>query len=85
MPKVLIYSKKVCPYCDAAKNLFRGKNVEFEEILLDGNPEKFVELKKKTGWMTVPQIFVGEQFLGGYTDIAKLDQEGKLDPLLASK
>lgn len=84
MPKVLIYSKTFCPYCDRAKALFKNKNVSYEEVMVDDKPELYAELKARTGMMTVPQIFIGDQLIGGYTDLAALDRDGKLDPLLNS-
>lgn len=82
MAKVLIYSKDHCPYCVRAKDLFTRKGVAFEEILLDDKPEEFAALKQRTGMMTVPQIFIDDQLIGGYTDLAALDRDQKLDPLL---
>ena len=83
MAKVVIYSKTYCPFCVRAKNLFSGKGVEFEEIMVDAKPELFVELKEKTGMMTVPQIFIDDKLIGGFTELAELDSKGGLDPLLA--
>ena len=83
MAKVVIYSKNYCPFCVRAKSLFESKGVEFEEIMVDAKPELFVELKQKTGMMTVPQIFINDNLVGGYTELAELDQKGELDPLLA--
>lgn len=83
MAKVVIYSKIRCPYCVAAKNLFQQKGVPFEEILMDDKPEEYAALKERTGMMTVPQIFIDDFLVGGYTDLAALDQRGELDPLLA--
>lgn len=82
MPKVLIYTKSFCPYCDRAKALLNQKGVPFEEIFLDDKPEEYETLKKRTGMMTVPQIFINDQLVGGYTDLAALDREGKLDVML---
>ncbi len=82
MAKVLIYTKSYCPYCDRAKALFNQKGVAFEEVFLDAKPEEFDALKKRTGMMTVPQIFINDQLVGGYTDLAALDREGKLDEML---
>ncbi|MCJ8278121.1 MAG: glutaredoxin 3, partial [Bdellovibrionales bacterium] len=62
---------------------FESKGVEFEEIMVDAKPELFVELKQKTGMMTVPQIFINDNLVGGYTELAELDLKGELDPLLA--
>jgi glutaredoxin 3 len=82
MPKIVIYTKNYCPYCDRAKNLLTAKHAVYEEINVEEKPGFYEELKKKTGMMTVPQIFIGEKLIGGYTDLAALDKEGGLDPLL---
>jgi glutaredoxin 3 len=83
MSKILIYSKSYCPYCDRAKALFKSKGVSFDEVMLDDKDEEFAKLKQKTGLMTVPQIFINNTLVGGYSDLATLDREGKLDPMLA--
>jgi len=82
MAKVIIYSKKICGYCVAAKNIFNQKKQEFEEIMLDGKPELYVQLRKQTGMMTVPQIFIDDQFIGGYDELSALEFTGDLDKLL---
>ena len=84
MAKVVIYSKTYCPYCDKAKNLFQNKNQSFEELLItDENIEEFQKLQKQTGMRTVPQIFIDNKFIGGFQELANLDDQGKLDPLLS--
>ena len=83
MSKVMIYSKTYCPYCDRAKALFKSKGIAYDEVMLDDKDEEFQALKKKTGLMTVPQIFINDTLVGGYTDLAALDREGKLDAMLA--
>lgn len=82
MAKVVVYSKTYCPYCVRAKKLFEGKGVPFEEIMVDSDPSLFAELKKKSGMMTVPQIFIDDNLIGGFTELAALDEKGELDPLL---
>jgi GrxC family glutaredoxin len=82
MPKIQIYTKSYCPYCDRAKALFKNKGVTFEEISVESDPELYSQLKQKTGMMTVPQIFINDELIGGYTDLAELDQKGLLDPKL---
>lgn len=82
MPKVQIYTKSYCPYCDRAKALFKNKGVTFEEISVEEDPELYTQLKQKTGLMTVPQIFINNELIGGYTDLAALDQKGLLDAKL---
>ena len=77
-PKVLIYSQKLCPYCVRAKEFFRQKNIAFQEIDLTENVEELEKLKKKTGHMTVPQIFVDDLFIVGYTDLITKFDSGEL-------
>ncbi len=50
--------------------------------MVDTNPELYVELKERTGHMTVPQIFIGDEFVGGYTELSKLEEAGELDKKL---
>jgi glutaredoxin 3 len=81
-PKVTVYTKQHCPYCVRAKHLLGKKGVSFEEISVEGNDELRIWLAETTGQRTVPQIFAGDRPLGGYTDLAALDADGKLDPIL---
>lgn len=82
MKKVVVYSKDYCPYCDRAIALLKSKGVKFDVIDLEDKPEEFQALKNRTGLMTVPQIFIGDHLVGGYSDMAALDRKGELDPLL---
>ena len=82
MADVKIYSKSYCPYCDRAKSLFKSKNVSYEEISVEDDPQLYSDLKNRTGLMTVPQIFINDKLIGGYTDLKALDDQGGLDPLL---
>jgi glutaredoxin 3 len=79
---ITIYTKDFCPYCTAAKELFKSLNVEYTEIDVTNDPEKLAKASAKSGLMTVPQIFAGEKSLGGYDDVNALHLEGKLLPLL---
>lgn len=83
--KVVMYSTAVCPYCQRAEMLLKSRGVtEILKIRIDLKPELKDEMIAKTGRRTVPQIFVGETHVGGFDDLAKLDGEGKLAPLLNS-
>jgi GrxC family glutaredoxin len=77
MSKVTIYTTDYCPFCDAAKSFLQAKGIAFEEIDVS-SPEKKMALKKRTGWMTVPQIFIGDQLIGGYQELVALEQMGEL-------
>jgi glutaredoxin 3 len=85
MAKVLMYTTGVCPYCLMAERLLKSKGVAaIEKIRVDLEPARRQEMMQRTGRRTVPQIYVGERHVGGYDDLAALDREGGLDPLLAA-
>lgn len=78
-----MYTTGFCPYCKMAEKLLRSRGVEkIEEIRIDLDPEQRNEMMGKTGRRTVPQIYIGEKHIGGYDDLARLDHEGELVPLL---
>ena len=86
MPRVLMYSTAVCPYCVRAENLLRARGVtEIEKVRVDLDPERRTEMMEKTSRRTVPQIFIGETHVGGCDDLIALDQAGKLLPLLSGE
>ncbi len=78
---VTVFTTPACPYCTAAKKLLQDKGVEFREIDVSDDAE-FDALIRRTGWKTVPQIFIGEKMIGGYRELTKLESEGKLNELL---
>ena len=82
MPKVVVYSTAICPYCVRAKALLHRKGVEYEEKMIEGDREAMREMLNRSKRKTVPQIFIDDYHVGGYDDLAELDSEGKLDPLL---
>ncbi|MCE2999754.1 MAG: glutaredoxin 3 [Betaproteobacteria bacterium] len=85
MARIRMYATAVCPYCQMAERLLRGKGVtEIEKIRIDSDPALREEMMQKTGRRTVPQIYIGDTHVGGYDDLAALDRAGGLDPLLAS-
>lgn len=85
MAKVVMYTSAVCPYCINAERLLKHKGVtEIEKIRVDLQPELRAEMMEKTGRRTVPQIFIGDQHVGGFDDLHALDVQGGLDPLLAA-
>ncbi|WP_454254304.1 glutaredoxin 3 [Pseudomonas sp. Marseille-Q8238] len=82
MPAVVVYSSAWCPYCIRAKQLLNNKGVAFEEISVDGQPQVRAEMVRKAGRTSVPQIWIGEQHVGGCDDLFALERAGKLDALL---
>ncbi len=80
MKDVVIYSTDSCPYCRQAERFLTDKGVPFKSVDVthdNAMREKLVEL---TGQRTVPQIFIGDESIGGYSDMVKLNQQGELEP-----
>jgi glutaredoxin 3 len=82
---VVMYSTRFCPYCVAARRLLSAKNIHFEDIAVDDDPQLRRQMSERAGRRTVPQIWIGETHVGGFTDLAALDRQGELDRLLAGQ
>jgi glutaredoxin 3 len=86
MPKIVMYSTAVCPFCLNAEHLLLSKGVkEINKIRVDLEPEQRVEMMQKTGRRTVPQIYIDDQHIGGFEELRALDLAGGLEPLLSAK
>lgn len=83
MKNVIIYCSNWCPYCVRAKQLLDSKGVAYEEISVDGKPDVRAAMAQKAGRRSVPQIWIGEQHVGGCDDLFALERAGKLDTMLA--
>jgi glutaredoxin 3 len=79
---VVLYSTRFCPYCVRAKALLTKKGIEFIDIPVDNNVDLRREMMAKSSRHTVPQIWIGEQHVGGCDELFALDKQGKLDYLL---
>ncbi|MFC4275911.1 glutaredoxin 3 [Achromobacter aloeverae] len=85
MKKVVMYATGYCPYCSRAEALLKQRGVEqIEKILIDQDPAQRDVMMQRTGRRTVPQIYIGEDHVGGCDDLYALDRAGKLVPLLAA-
>ncbi|HZM45746.1 MAG TPA: glutaredoxin 3 [Burkholderiales bacterium] len=83
MADILMYCTGQCPYCRMAERLLESKGVTaIEKVRVDLAPERRREMMEKTGRRTVPQIYIGATHVGGYDDLAALDEAGGLEPLL---
>ncbi|ESK39681.1 glutaredoxin 3 [Acinetobacter nectaris CIP 110549] len=83
MANVVIYSTTVCPYCVRAKQLLERKGISYKEVNLSNEaPDVRIELMQRTNHRTVPQIFINDQFIGGFDQLYALDRESKLDELI---
>jgi glutaredoxin 3 len=82
MTKIVMYTKEHCPYCDNAKAFLKSKQLAFTEIRVDLDSAKLAEMIKLSGRRSVPQIFVNDQAIGGFDDMALLAKNGQFDQLL---
>lgn len=83
MAHVKMYSSNTCPYCHRAKALLRQRGVtDWEEIVVDGQPEVRAAMAALVGRTSVPQIFINGQHVGGCDDLHALDARGGLVPML---
>lgn len=84
MKTATLYTKPTCPYCISAKNLLQNKWVSYTEIIITtlSNDERVALAERTNNHRTVPQIFIGETFVGGFDNLNALNQSGKLDALL---
>ena len=83
MPRIRMYSTTWCGYCVRAKALLERRGLEYEEIVMDDDPAFRQKLLDMTGRWTVPQIFIDDEPIGGYTELWSLERDGRLDDLAA--
>ena len=81
MSEIRMYSTEPCPYCSQAKALLESRGLEFEEVNLSKDPEGRAELAARTGMMTFPQVFVGDELIGGFSELQEADASGRLAQL----
>jgi glutaredoxin 3 len=82
--RIRIYTTRWCGYCVRAKVLLDGLGLEYEEVPLDHDEDFRATLHDLTGGWTVPQILIDDRPIGGYTELWRLEREGRLDDLLAA-
>ena len=84
MERIHIYTTRWCGFCVRAKALLDTRGLPYEEVRLDDDPAFRQRLFDLTGGWTVPQILIDERPVGGYSELWRLDREGRLDELLAA-
>jgi len=85
MQKIVIYTGPMCNFCSAAKHLLNKKKVNYTEFNIGVDSSKMQEMQERTkGARTIPQIFIGDTYVGGYDELKALEVAGKLDSLINS-
>ncbi len=82
MSNVVIYLTPICPYCSRARQLLERKGVDYTIIDVAADSVLRDEMIRRSGRETVPQIFINQQHIGGFDDMAALDVDGALDKIL---
>ncbi len=81
-PNITIYGSETCAYCTAARMLLKKKGFDYDYVLVSADEDSRREMIARSGSETVPQIFVGEQSVGGFDELYSLEKSGELDRLL---
>ena len=85
MAHVLIYTRGMCWYCRRAKALLQSKGVAYEEVDLWEHPDRYGEMMDRSrGGMTVPQILINGEPIGGSDELVEIEQAGRLDEMLSA-
>jgi glutaredoxin 3 len=84
MSEVTIYTTATCGYCQMAKRLLSQKGIVAQEVDVGLDHSLMRDMMQRTGRRTVPQIYIGEQHVGGYDDLVRMEQQGALDAALAA-
>jgi glutaredoxin 3 len=86
MPTITMYTTGTCPFCIRAERYLHAKGVaSIEKVRVDLEPALRIAMMQRTGRRTVPQIYIGEAYVGGYEELVLLDRAGGLAPLLAGE
>lgn len=81
--EITVYYAPFCPYCTWAKQLLDNKDVEFTMVNVNDGSELRQQMEQRAGRTSVPQIFIGDTHVGGYDELAAMDDRGELDSLIA--
>jgi glutaredoxin 3 len=84
MKKITVYTTEPCAFCRQAKALLAKRGLPYDEINLERDAEGRAELAARTGMMTFPQVIIGDEVVGGFTELADADRSGRLKQLVAA-
>jgi glutaredoxin 3 len=82
--QIIVYTTEPCSFCARVKGLLKARGLEFSEINLSKDAAGRVELAGRTGMMTFPQVLIGDELIGGFSETLSAVESGRLDELLAA-
>ena len=82
MTDVVLYGTRFCPFCTAARRLLTARGINFQDVPLENNPALRASVMARSSRNTVPQIWIGDRHVGGYTELLALEDDGELDGLV---
>ncbi len=82
MKRVEIYSQPGCSYCQQAKDLLKARGIAYQEQDVSQDEELAIEMVRRTGGRTLPQILISNRPIGGFAELRQLDSSQELDKLL---
>lgn len=85
MTTITVYTRQLCGFCGAAKQLLTSQNYKYQEVSLDDEPELMEQVMQKSGQRTMPQIFVGDHSVGGFRELYKLINDDEFDSLVKNE
>ncbi len=84
MPEITVYTTEPCSFCNRTKALLQAKGLAFKEVNLAKDPAGRLELVRRTGMMTFPQVLVEDTVVGGFAETLSAVESGRFDELLAA-
>ncbi len=85
MPAVTVYTTSFCSHCERVKALLERRGIAYTEVSVEDHPDLREKLLARSGRRTLPQVYVGERYIGGAEEVAALDQSGELSSLLQER
>ena len=82
MTDVVLYGTRFCPFCTEARRLLTAKGFTYQDVSVDNDPELRASVMARSSRNTVPQIWIGDRYVGGYTELLALEDNGELDALV---
>lgn len=82
MTEAVLYGTRFCPFCTAARRLLTARGITFQDVPVDNDPELRASVMARSSRNTVPQIWIGDRHVGGYTELLALEDNGELDGLV---